>query len=74
MSSIGQQTALVAAQQELLKLKGSGRQLLEALADTGGNSSRAQKVLSGVCLQCSKPKYSCLLYGTERPLHLTACL
>ena len=44
MSSIGQQTALVAAQQELLKLKGSGRQLLEAVTEAGNNSSRAQKV------------------------------
>lgn len=45
MNSDGQQTALVAAQQELLKLKGSGRQLLEALTEAGNHSSRAQKVI-----------------------------
>ena len=48
MKSHGQQTTLVAAQQELQKLKGSGRQLLEALAETGDNSSRAQKVIIDV--------------------------
>ena len=54
MSSIGQQTALVAAQQELLKLKGSGRQLLEALAEADDRDGRAQKVILLLNSTCSR--------------------
>ena len=52
MDSGRQQTALVAAQQELLDLKGSGRQLLEPIAEAGDITTRAQKV----CL-CLTPVY-----------------
>ena len=46
MDSIWQQSALQAAQQELCELRGSGRQLLEAIAEAGDNASRAQKVIA----------------------------
>ena len=70
MGSIEQQTALVAAQQELQKLKGSGRQLLEALADTGNNSNRAQQVTSSNCLQCSNITNTFLDIIWQRDLRL----
>lgn len=46
MNSNGKRAMIESAQQELLKLQGSGRRLLEAIADAGDPASTAQKVIA----------------------------
>ena len=44
MNDDGQRGTLEAAQRELCKLRGSGRQLLEALTEAGNNAGKVRKV------------------------------
>ena len=46
MAREGQQSLIEAAQKELLRLKGSGRRLLEAIAEAEDLDARAQQVCS----------------------------
>jgi len=47
-----QHASIEAAEQELLKLKGTGRQLLEALADASNTTSKSQQVASSLRHPC----------------------